>query len=767
MERKIMNKITIKSVFVIFIILVSVNCSGKGPGNSDEPTLTLLPYYLTQVDESRLSASLTVNDAGGLMVHEQNLFISDGVVRSDSFELENSKVYLFKIVFYYQDSEDNVLPVAYVLFSQTTSDSSLNITYLEDTVTYENNASANNELLPQFDYGIYEIPNLDTDGDGESNIFEILAGTDPIVANETNNNTNTDDEVCSIYYNLYYDQDEDGYGDSDVSVLSCSSHMLGYVNNGSDCDDDDATINPNKAWYEDQDGDGYGDRGSWVVGCEPPEGYVSDLTDCDDADLLVHPGVVEICFDGVDNNCDGSPNSCSVTGIFEVADISTKFFGEVEGDYAGWQVAGGDFDGNGVGDFIIGAIGDDTNGSGSGAVYLYYNGVSDDQLDLSLADTKILGSYQLDSLGESSVSAGDVNADGYEDLLVGAYKRSYNFDHAGAVYLFYGPIQNSQFVGEEEADAIFIGEDESDFAGGRVKGAGDVNGDGYDDILISAIGGKVYGIDLGKVYLIYGPIDSGIHYLSDANAIFVGESSSSYTGYSLSAGDVNGDGYSDIMIGGMYYDTNGNGSGSAYLIYGPIEDGNYDLANIDVKFRGESAEDIAGVDVSLAGDINGDGYDDVMIGAMYNDANGSNSGAAYLFYGPVSQGDFILSEANIKFVGAESSDYAGTALSTGADLNGDGFDDILIGALGINNNSGACYIFYGKSGEYDAVTNLSLADVVIHGENAADHFCAQGGVAYVPDFDGDGLDDLIIGAPYQDVDGDQAGAAYLVSLSPY
>ncbi|MFA6195004.1 MAG: integrin alpha, partial [Patescibacteria group bacterium] len=233
----------------------------------------------------------------------------------------------------------------------------------------------------------------------------------------------------------------------------------------------------------------------------------------------------------------------------------------------------------------------------------------------------------------------------------------------------------------------FIGEAEWDEAGNYMSSAGDVNGDGYDDVLMSTYYDYGESDSAGAVYLIYGDSDGDLNddgqpdisndiNLSEADAKFKGESDYNSAALVSSAGDVNNDGYDDILIGAIQYDGQ---RGAAYLIYGDSDgdlndDGQPDISNdinlseADAKFIAEAAGDMAGR-ISYTGDVNGDGYDDIIIGAHANDTGGIWSGAAYLIYGdsdgdlnddgqPDITDDIDLSEADAKFVGEEASDYA-------------------------------------------------------------------------------------------------------------
>ncbi len=258
--------------------------------------------------------------------------------------------------------------------------------------------------------------------------------------------------------------------------------------------------------------------------------------------------------------------------------------------------------------------------------------------------------------------------------------------------------------------------------------------------------------------------------LSNANASFVGEDTWDYAGFSVSyAGDVNGDGFDDIIIGanGDEYGSS-SGAGQSYLVYGRTLEWAMDttLSEANASFFGEDGSDSTGVSVSYAGDVNGDGFDDLIIGAYGDEEGGSWSGQNYLVYGRA-QGWSMrtnLSEVNASFIGEGINDYSGWSVSYAGDVNGDGFDDLLIGAyrdeIGGQTYTGQTYLVFGRAESWGMDTSLSDVNASLVGEDGGDRSGIS--VSFAGDVNGDGVDDILIGA-YQDEDGGaDAGQTYLV-----
>jgi hypothetical protein len=217
-----------------------------------------------------------------------------------------------------------------------------------------------------------------------------------------------------------------------------------------------------------------------------------------------------------------------------------------------------------------------------------------------------------------------------------------------------------------------IGEGPGDYAGWSVASAGDVNADGYDDLLVGAWGAWA-------VYLINGPL-SGDRDFGTTEARVVGDAwYGEHPGWSVSsAGTLDADGNDDLLIGAPHDDDGVESAGAAYIVLASgTVDG--DLAWWDPKYIGENAGDNAGTWVAPAGDVYNDGYDDFLIGAPYNDAGGTDAGAAYMFYGPPA-GGLDLAGADGIFTGAAAGDLAGSAVSSAGDVDGDDTADLLVGA---------------------------------------------------------------------------------------
>ena len=523
----------------------------------------------------------------------------------------------------------------------------------------------------------------------------------------------------------YPDADGDTWGDSDAAPRISCFNAGTDVADSSDCNDADASVNADAdevcdgqdddcddlvddadpdlvgdvRWYPDGDGDGYGDADAVaVISCLPVDGSVVDDTDCDDLDPDVNPGEAEVCNNGVDDDCDGGCASCLGSGSLSGA--AAEYTGIGSGDYAGQAVAG----------------------------------------------------------------AGDVNGDGYDDMLIGAMNANGGTGHAaGAAYIVLGgaaPTSGSL----SGAGATYDGEG-TEQAGYSVGGVGDVDGDGYDDVLIGA---NYYGEDSsyasGASYLVLGGPHPTSSVLSAAGVAYIGQERDASADAVAGAGDVNGDGFADLLIGAPGNTDGGQASGAAYLVLGGPSPAGGSLSAADAEYTGQAwpVQDEVGAAVAGAGDVNGDGLDDMLIGAATNSEGGDFSGAAYLVLGTRTPKGTSLTGVDAEYIGEAARDEAGSSVAGSGDVNADGYADFLIGAPGNSDGSlegGAVYLLLG--GPAPASASLSSADAEYTGR-AGDDAGAGTSVSGAGDVDGDGHDDVLIGACEDNEAGFDAGAAYLV-----
>jgi len=361
--------------------------------------------------------------------------------------------------------------------------------------------------------------------------------------------------------------------------------------------------------------------------------------------------------------------------------------------------------------------------------------IPSDSLQTDALNSFVLsGQASLDYYGLCVAKAGDVNGDGFDDIIVGSPLNSIPGTYAGRAFLYYG----GPYMSDVPA-IIFSGEASGDMFGGTVAGAGDLNGDGYSDIII----GAPYNSNKGKVYIYYGGPGINVSY----NAAILGSTAGDWFGTSVaSAGDVNGDGLADFIVGANGNDAAANNAGAAYLFYGRTNG----LYTYNLMFTGTGAGDGFGTMVSSAGDVNGDGYDDVIVAASLNDAGGTDAGRVYCYFGGASMNNIV----DVTFTGQAGSDEFGKGISSAGDVNGDGYDDVIIGAPyndGGATNAGRAYIFYGGS------SMDNIADKTITSTYANTNFGYS--VAGIGDVNGDAFADVIVGIPQSNRTATAYGAA--------
>ncbi len=472
--------------------------------------------------------------------------------------------------------------------------------------------------------------------------------------------------------------------------------------------------------------------------------------------------------------------------------------GVAEFDYSGSSVSNaGDVNGDGFDDVIIGAGGVDPNGyDGAGSSYVVFGKATGFAATLDLSSLDGSNGFRLDGVAEFDYSgfsvsnAGDVNDDGFDDVIIGAKGADPNGDRSGSSYVVFGNaggFNASMDLSDLDGNNGFRldGAESFDYSGISVSSAGDVNGDGFDDVIVGASNSGDPNSDLSNSsYVVFGKASGfsatmDLSSLDGSNGFRLDGTLGDHAGRSVSnAGDVNGDGFDDLIIGAQGADPNGNYSGSSYVVFGKATDlmsATMNLSSLDgnngFRLDGAATYDRSGESVSSAGDVNGDGFDDVIVGAP---GAGSASGSSYVVFGKASAFDATLNLSSLdgsngfRLDGEAAVDLSGISVGSARDVNGDGFGDLIIGAPDADPNgsySGSSYLVFGQATGFAAVMNLSNLDGTngFRLDGGAVNDISGSSISSAGDVNGDGFDDLIVGAPSSpDPNSERSGSSYVI-----
>jgi hypothetical protein len=525
--------------------------------------------------------------------------------------------------------------------------------------------------------------------------------------------------------------------------------------------------------------------------------------------------------------------------------------GDAADDLTGRSVSSaGDINGDGYTDLVLGALGAvaDDGGRDAGEAYVIFGSASGfgttvggrqviDLTNLTSSQGFIIqGDEALDQAGYSVSSAGDVNGDGFDDIIVGAPFGNDAGDRTGEAYVLFGSA-SGYATGSIDLTSLmpwqgFIiqGDSSQNFAGLRVASVGDLNGDGFSDMAILAHGRSTISAPYSQgnaaaVYIVFGSAsgfgteDETGRFVLDLEMIgpsegFIARGENLSVGasnfYVSGAGDINGDGFDDFVVSSRVGTYGGDYTSEAYVVFGTSvgfgaldENGrlSFDLINLHTTkgfvVKGKVGYDSMGFSATSAGDVNGDGFDDLLVAATYTGAGIAYTGEAYLIFGSSSgfgsvdaQGASSIDLTTLRpsdgfVLRSDPTSVAGHHVSAAGDFNGDGYDDLLLLATlfddtneqeGFRTFDGSAYILFGDASgpitlDADGRAVFDLVDLdptrgfILDLPSGFDR--TGYAVSSAGDINGDGFDDLIVGAPFGDNGGANAGEAYVIFGSAF
>lgn len=426
-----------------------------------------------------------------------------------------------------------------------------------------------------------------------------------------------------------------------------------------------------------------------------------------------------------------------------------------------WIAAIGDLNGDGIAEVVVGAPLDDDKDIDAGRIVVHMGhatGGGTYTLTDAVGDIVIDGVNAGDLAGSAIAVSSDLNGDGRAEILVGARGMDVGAKvDAGAAFVLWTPAAGGSidlgdpFTGDGKGYAI-KGAAAGDAAGTAVLSVADLNGDGRVDTVVGAPGHDGGGVNAGAVYVVWGKTSNAA---VDLTAVaggtggyrIVGADAGDRVGQAVAvAGDMNGDGRAEIVIGSPNFSDSGSHAGAVYVTFGKSTGAGVDLGNLGAggfRIVGR-ADDEIGAAVTAVGDLNGDGRADLLVGAPRSDS-------AYVVFGKASTAEVKLAQIDTTGAGwrirAEAAgDLEGLSVTGGADLNRDGIGDLVIGAPRADGDNGAVYVVWGGG---SGTVDLSMVALGAGGAKVVGAANSRTGwsVAISPDLNGDGTADLLIGAP--------------------
>lgn len=546
---------------------------------------------------------------------------------------------------------------------------------------------------------------------------------------------------------------------------------------------------------EDADGDTISYTASWTVDGTAWSGATSSTTHAGDtvaaADLVAdETWTCTLTPDDGDDTGTSASASATVAEAWEgwaTADVDLDtadliVTGTRADDGLGARVSGTvDLDGDGLSDLLLGSPGATVGGdSSAGTAWLIWG--SEVAATTGEAEVSGLASWELEGEGASHLAAahsawvGDVDGDGISELALAAPGAE---SDAGRVYLLSGAdfldssgAAAAGSLSTGDADWQVDGVDAEDFLGAPGI-VGDVDGDGLDDLFLGAVGEDSGGEDAGSAWLFLASSlgSSGSFDQDEADLQLVGEAAGDEAGTEVTGGDLDGDGLSELILSAPMEDSAASCAGAVYVVLGSgLGTGSLDLSAADYRILGEAECDQLGTVLDARGDVDGDGQADLLLTARYNDETASKAGKAWLFSGASltgsTPGDLDAGDADWMVVGEAAGDQLGVAAILAGDLDNDGLDDVLIGADGHDGGAtagGSAWLLLSRYLPTAGSGVDTVSDIYAHqfqGVETSER-ATSGGLQPAGDLDGDGLGDIVVGAPGSDLAASDAGTVYV------